>query len=69
MMKRFLTSVIAIDNVHGKLGKWVGPIIEAISQKEAEEWCIKNAPYLFIDREILTINEKDVVSPFNININ
>ena len=69
MMKKFLTSVIAIDNVHGKLGKWVGPIIEANSQKEAEDWCIKNAPYLFVDREILSVNEKEIISSFNININ
>lgn len=58
-MKKFLTSVIAIDNVHGKLGKWVGPIIEADSFEEAEEWCRKNTPYLFVDREVLTTSELD----------
>jgi hypothetical protein len=59
-MKKFLTSVVAIDNVQGKLGKWVGPIIEAESRDEAEEWCKRNAPYIFIDKEILTVSEEDV---------
>ncbi len=58
-MKKFLTSVIAIDNVYGKLGKWVGPIIEAESIAEAEEWCKKNAPYLFVDREMISIDESE----------
>lgn len=57
MTKKFLTSVIAIDNVHGKLGKWIGPIIEANSFEEAEEWCKINTPYLFVDREVLTTSE------------
>jgi hypothetical protein len=58
-VRKFLTYVIAIDNVHGKLGKWVGPIIEAESFEEAEEWCKKNTPYLFVDREVLTTSELD----------
>jgi hypothetical protein len=68
-MKKYLTSVIAIDNVHGKLGKWVGPIIEANSFEEAVEWCVKNAPYLFVDREMLSVNEKEIKNSYTININ
>lgn len=69
MMKKFLTSIIAIDNIHGTLGKLVGRIIEANSQNEEEDWCIKNAPYVFVDGEILSVNEKEIISSFNININ
>ncbi len=52
-MKKFLTSVIAIHNVEGKLGKWPGPIIEAESFEKADEWCKKNTQYLFVEQEIL----------------
>jgi hypothetical protein len=48
-MKKYLTSVIAIHNVEGKLGKWPGPIIEANSFEEADEWCKKNTQYLFVE--------------------
>jgi hypothetical protein len=52
-MKKYLTSVIAIHNVEGRLGKWPGPIIEANSFEEADEWCKKNTQYLFVEQEIL----------------
>lgn len=52
-MKKYLTSVIAIHNVEGKMGKWPGPIIEANSFEEADEWCKKNTQYLFVEQEIL----------------
>jgi len=51
-MKKFLTSVIAIHNVSGQIGKWPGPIIEANSKDEAEEWCKKNTQYLFVEQEV-----------------
>lgn len=53
IMKKFLTSVIAIHNVEGKLGKWPGPIIEANSFEEADEWCKKNTQYLFVEQEVI----------------
>lgn len=59
-MKKYLTSVIAIHNVNGQLGKWPGPIIEANSMEEADEWCRKNTQYLFVEQEVLecnTVNE------------
>lgn len=68
-MKKFLTSVIAIDNVHGKLGKWVGPIIESENKEAAEKWCQENAPYLFVDREIISINEPDLKNTLFISKN
>lgn len=52
-MKKYLTSVIAIHNVEGKLGKWPGPIIEAESFEAAQDWCIKNTQYLFVEQEIM----------------
>jgi len=68
-MKKFITSVIAIDNVHGKLGKWVGPIIEAENKEEAEKWCKENTPYLFVDREIISVNEPDLKNNIYISKN
>jgi hypothetical protein len=60
-MKKYLTSVIAIHNINGQLGKWPGPIIEANSLEEADEWCNKNTQYLFVEQEVLDIklSEKD----------
>jgi hypothetical protein len=52
-MKKYLTSVIAIHNVNGQLGKWPGPIIEANSMEEADEWCKKNTQYLFVEQEVI----------------
>ncbi len=49
-MKIFLTLVIAIQYVEGKLGKWPGPIIEANSSEEADEWSKKNTQYLFVEQ-------------------
>ncbi len=46
-MKKYLTSVIAIHKINGQLGKWPGPIIEANSLEEGDEWCNKNTQYLF----------------------
>ena len=59
IMKKFLTSVIAIHNVEGKLGKWPGPIIEADSFEEADEWCKKNTQYLFVEQEILEVESNN----------
>jgi hypothetical protein len=58
-MKKFLTSVIAIHNVEGKLGKWPGPIIEAESFEKADEWCKKNTQYLFVEQEILEVESNN----------
>jgi hypothetical protein len=56
-MAKYLTSVIAIHNVEGKLGKWPGPIIEANSMEEADEWCKKNTQYLFVEQEIIEVKQ------------
>lgn len=64
-MKKFLTSLVAIHNVNGQLGKWPGPIIEAESLEEAQAWCLNNTQYLFIEQEILTVQN----SPENNNLN
>jgi len=64
-MKKFLTSVIALHNVNGQLGKWPGPIIEAESLEEAKTWCLNNTQYLFVEQEILTVQN----SPDNNNLN
>ena len=58
-MKKYLTSVITIHNIAGKLGKWPGPIIEANSFEEADTWCKKNTQYLFVEQEILQVDQKD----------
>ena len=68
-MKKFLTSVIGIHNVTGQIGKWPGPIVEANSMEEANEWCLKNSQYLFVDSEILSVNtlSSDTNSHLNLN--
>jgi hypothetical protein len=58
-MKKYLTSVIAIHNVDGKLGKWPGPIIEARSFEEADAWCKKNTQYLFVEQEAMDIKVEE----------
>jgi hypothetical protein len=58
-MKKFLTSVVAIHNVTSQLGKWPGPIIEANSFEEADDWCKFNTEYLFVEREIIDVNLND----------
>ena len=65
-MKKYLTSVIAIHNVEGKLGKWPGPIIEAESFEAAQEWCLKNTQYLFVEQEIMEARKEDN-SDFQLN--
>ncbi len=57
-MKKYLTSVIAIHNVQGQLGKWPGPIIEANSFEEADEWCKKNTQYLFVEQEVIDVQKE-----------
>ena len=64
-MKKFLTSLIALHNVNGQLGKWPGPIIEAESLEEAQAWCLNNTQYLFVEQEILTVQS----GPENNNLN
>jgi hypothetical protein len=58
-MKKFLTSVVAIHNINGQLGKWPGPIIEANSFEEADEWCKKNTQYLFVEQEVMDIKANE----------
>jgi hypothetical protein len=65
-MKKYLTSVIAIHNVNGQLGKWPGPIIEANSLEEADEWCKKNTQYLFVEQEVI---EGKTITDNNIQLN
>jgi hypothetical protein len=65
-MKKYLTSVIAIHNINGQLGKWPGPIIEANSMEEADEWCKKNTQYLFVEQEVMDIKNSEE-STFNQN--
>ena len=66
-MKKFLTSVIGIHNVTGQMGKWPGPVIEANSMEEANEWCIKNTQYLFVDSEIMSVETSPNTSSINPN--
>lgn len=65
-MKKYLTSVMAIHNVNGQLGKWPGPIIEANSKEEADEWCKKNTQYLFVEQEVFDVQTKGD-EKFNLN--
>jgi len=64
-MKKFLTSVLAIHNVNGQLGKWPGPVIEAESFEEAQEWCLNNTQYLFVEQEIISVDTNDSNSSLN----
>ena len=64
-MKKFLTSVLAIHNVNGQLGKWPGPVIEAESFEEAQTWCLKNTQYLFVEQEIFSVDTTDTTSSLN----
>ena len=64
-MKKYLTSVMALHNVNGQLGKWPGPIIEAESFEAAQEWCLKNTQYLFVEQEILTVENNEGTSSLN----
>ena len=53
-MKKYLTSLVAMDNKEGKMAKFIGPIIEAESFEEAKSWCSRNASYLLVEQEIMT---------------
>jgi hypothetical protein len=64
-MKKFLTSVLAIHNVNGQLGKWPGPVIEAESFEEAQAWCLLNTQYLFVEQEIISVDTTDSTSSLN----
>jgi len=64
-MKKFLTSVLAIHNVNGQLGKWPGPVIEAESFEEAQAWCLKSTQYLFVEQEIISVDTNDSTSSLN----
>jgi hypothetical protein len=37
-MKKYLTSIVALDNKEGKMAKFVGPVIEAESMEAAKAW-------------------------------
>jgi hypothetical protein len=37
--------------------KWPGPIIEANSFEEADEWCKKNTQYLFVEQEVIEVRK------------
>jgi hypothetical protein len=52
--------------VNGQLGKWPGPIIEANSLEEADEWCKKNTQYLFVEQEVI---EGKTIKDNNIQLN
>lgn len=41
-MIKFTTKIKAIDYIDGELKTWGGPIIEAISYKDAEYFCQEN---------------------------
>lgn len=64
-MKKFLTSVLAIHNLNGQLGKWPGPVIEAESYEAAQEWCLKNTQYLFVEQEIISADTSENSSSLN----
>ncbi|MBO0323478.1 hypothetical protein J0X14_14310 [Muricauda sp. CAU 1633] len=50
-VRKFQTMTWAIDPKDGKLKKWIGPRIEAISRKDAEEK-IKGFGYLQVTGEL-----------------
>jgi hypothetical protein len=66
-MKKFLTSVVGIHNKTGEMGKWPGPVIEANSIEEANEWCLKNTQYLFVDSEILSVSTSSSDTDLQLN--
>ncbi len=55
--------MISIHNVNGQLGKWPGPIIEANSREDADEWCRKNTQYLFVEQEVIDIKRDQDLNP------
>jgi hypothetical protein len=58
-MKKYLTSIVAMDNKEGKLAKFVGPVIEAESFEAAIAWCQQHAKYLFVEQELITYQTTD----------
>jgi hypothetical protein len=58
-MKKYLTSIVALDNKEGKMAKFVGPIIEAESMEAAKVWCEQQVKYLFVEQELITYQTTD----------
>ena len=58
-MKKYLTSIVALDNKKGKMAKFVGPVIEAESMEAAIAWCQQYAKYLFVEQELITYQTTD----------
>jgi hypothetical protein len=58
-MKKYLTSIVALDNKEGKMAKFVGPIIEAESMEAAKAWCEQQVKYLFVEQELITYQTTD----------
>lgn len=52
-MKLFTTTIKAIDPSDGELKEWAGPIIEALTWEEAEQYCYENLGYCKIDGEFI----------------
>ena len=58
-MKKYLTSIVALDNKEGKMAKFVGPVIEAESMEDAKAWCEQHVKYLFVEQELITYQMTD----------
>ncbi len=58
-MKKYLTSIVALDHKEGKMAKFVGPIIEAESMEAAKAWCEQHVKYLFVEQELITYQTTD----------
>ena len=58
-MKKYLTSIVALDNKEGKMAKFVGPVIEAESFEAAKAWCEQHVKYLFVEQELITYQTTD----------
>jgi hypothetical protein len=58
-MKKYLTSIVALDNKERKMAKFVGPVIEAESMEAAKAWCEQHVKYLFVEQELITYQTTD----------
>jgi hypothetical protein len=64
-MKKFLTSLLAMDNREGRLAKFAGPVIEAESLEAAQTWCNLHARYLIVEQEISVIKTWEQLASAN----
>lgn len=54
MIKKWITSIRAIDPMDGELKNWVGPIVEGITMKDAWNYCQMNGlGYCTIEGELI----------------